>query len=214
MFRLTCLCAALSWLTASLSELCRRCWHTLSTWLQRWDFGFHPKQQKRTCHRFCSVLFFFCLYINDRSILDLYREDEDEEDIFIDCIEFRNASPLSWLCVLLIQCDLDLQLAAGGSHRTLLYGQAVLFLHSNSSMVSADATQKQANRFIGPVVLKKRLFISSTSAACPHLGPPLTSWLLMSVCRKIKKVSQWRISSLLLWWWLEYISVNRNTFKW
>lgn len=161
-----------------------------------------------------AQFFFFCLYINDRSILDLYREDEDEEDIFIDCIEFRNASPLSWLCVLLIQCDLDLQLAAGGSHRTLLYGQAVLFLHSNSSMVSADATQKQANRFIGPVVLKKRLFISSTSAACPHLGPPLTSWLLMSVCRKIKKVSQWRISSLLLWWWLEYISVNRNTSKW
>lgn len=51
-----------------------------------------------------------------------------------------------------MQCDLHLQLAAGGSHRTLLYGQAVLFLHSYSSMVSADATQKQAYLFICPVV--------------------------------------------------------------
>lgn len=30
----------------------------------------------------------------------------------------------------------DLQVGAGGSHRTLLYGQAVLFLHTYSGMVS------------------------------------------------------------------------------
>ena len=35
-----------------------------------------------------------------------------------------------------LQRGFDLQVGAGGSHRTLLYGHAVLFLHSNSGMVS------------------------------------------------------------------------------
>ncbi len=34
-----------------------------------------------------------------------------------------------------ILCDWDIQVGVGGSHRTLLYGQAVLFLHSFSGMV-------------------------------------------------------------------------------
>lgn len=41
-----------------------------------------------------------------------------------------------------MQCHCDLQVGAGGSHRTLLYGQAVLFLHSYSGMVSHHGLMK------------------------------------------------------------------------
>lgn len=55
----------------------------------------------------------------------------------------RNASSLTRFCFLLTQ------LSAGGSHRTLLYGQAVLFLHSYSSMVSrSDTTPRHLSRFL------------------------------------------------------------------
>ncbi len=55
------------------------------------------------------------------------------------------------LCLLMSRimlCDCDLQVGAGGSHRTLLYGQAVLFLHSYSGMVSQlDMMQIWIRRF-------------------------------------------------------------------